>query len=398
MVGLIPVHIHWTLAFARILSKRMRRRIQGGHTDTLSSLQAHYQNVSESKLTQLVSASFALLAPESAALGLPDFPTDNLDKAAHLLAAFPWISVQDCLSRLYPHHYLLPKEGRGAVENILASFQIRPEETALATVSLAPGEGRTVASLKCGFSETSVEVACGLVPSPQRTPLTVETESLRRGLVGLLQNHLAGDICVVGPRGCGKSTLVSLLAHSLGYTVEPIVLYQDMTSRDLIQQRATLATGDTVWRDAPLVCAALEGKLAVLDGLHRLHPSTLAVLQRSVHVWRDAPLVCAALEGKLAVLDGLHRLHPSTLAVLQSVCYWGKLAVLDGLHRLHPSTLAVLQRQTVTVVTSTSPHTQCGVTPLVCAALEGKLAVLDGLHRLHPSTLAVLQRSVNGLQ
>lgn len=53
-----------------------------------------------------------------------------------------------------------------------------------------------------------------------------------------------------------------------------------MTSRDLIQQRTTLPNGDTVWRHAPLVNAALEGKMAVLDGIHRLHPSTSAVLQR----------------------------------------------------------------------------------------------------------------------
>lgn len=53
-----------------------------------------------------------------------------------------------------------------------------------------------------------------------------------------------------------------------------------MTCRDLIQQRTTQPNGDTVWRDSPLVTAALEGKLAVLDGLHRIHPSTLAVIHR----------------------------------------------------------------------------------------------------------------------
>ena len=53
-----------------------------------------------------------------------------------------------------------------------------------------------------------------------------------------------------------------------------------MTSRDLIQYRTTLLNGDTVWKDSPLVTAALEGKLAVLDGIHRVHPSTLAVIYR----------------------------------------------------------------------------------------------------------------------
>ena len=53
-----------------------------------------------------------------------------------------------------------------------------------------------------------------------------------------------------------------------------------MTSRDLLQQRGTLPNGDTTWRLAPLITAALEGSIALLDGLHRVNPSTLAVLHR----------------------------------------------------------------------------------------------------------------------
>lgn len=83
-----------------------------------------------------------------------------------------------------------------------------------------------------------------------------------------------------GPKGCGKSLLVAQLASLLHYTIEPIVLYQDMTARDLVQQRTTLNNGDTVWRNSALVDAALKGHMAVLDGLHRIHGSTLAVLHR----------------------------------------------------------------------------------------------------------------------
>lgn len=58
------------------------------------------------------------------------------------------------------------------------------------------------------------------------------------------------------------------------------ILKQDMTARDLLQQRITLANGDTSWRYSPLVMAALEGSIAELDGIHRVNPGTLAVLQR----------------------------------------------------------------------------------------------------------------------
>ena len=58
---------------------------------------------------------------------------------------------------------------------------------------------------------------------------------------------------IIGPRGCGKSLIVQRLAEILGYDLEPIMLYQDMTARDLLQQRTTLPNGDTVWRFSPLV-------------------------------------------------------------------------------------------------------------------------------------------------
>jgi len=42
----------------------------------------------------------------------------------------------------------------------------------------------------------------------------------------MLESHLAFDFCLIGPKGCGKSTTVQRLADLLGYQVEPIVLYQ----------------------------------------------------------------------------------------------------------------------------------------------------------------------------
>uniref|UniRef100_H2YJE0 VWFA domain-containing protein n=1 Tax=Ciona savignyi TaxID=51511 RepID=H2YJE0_CIOSA len=67
------------------------------------------------------------------------------------------------------------------------------------------------------------------------------------------------------------------------YRTEPVLMYQDMTARDLLQQRYTLPNGDTVWKISPLIEAALEGGMAVLDGLNRVNPGTLSILQRLVH-------------------------------------------------------------------------------------------------------------------
>ena len=42
-----------------------------------------------------------------------------------------------------------------------------------------------------------------------------------------------------------------------------------MTPRELVQRRATDAAGRTVWAPQGLLRAVREGKLAVLDGVHR---------------------------------------------------------------------------------------------------------------------------------
>lgn len=117
-------------------------------------------------------------------------------------------------------------------------------------------------------------------PPTKQSGAYVETEAQNKLIHEMLQSFTVGDFCLVGPRGCGKSILINKMAEMMGKETELIVLYQDMTSRDLIQQRTTLDNGDTVWRYSPLIQAAMEGKIAILDGIHRIHPSTLSVLHR----------------------------------------------------------------------------------------------------------------------
>lgn len=53
-----------------------------------------------------------------------------------------------------------------------------------------------------------------------------------------------------------------------------------MTARDLLQQRSTQPNGDTVWRPSALLKAAIDGRIAVMDGLHRINSGTLFTIQR----------------------------------------------------------------------------------------------------------------------
>ncbi|KAG8137768.1 hypothetical protein E2320_004973, partial [Naja naja] len=102
-----------------------------------------------------------------------------------------------------------------------------------------------------------LQVPAGTHPSGVQSPETegfVRTSSHEQLLAQMMQSHMVKDLCLIGQK--------------------------DMTARDLLQQRYTLPNGDTSWRPSPLVTAALQGKLLILDGLHRVNPGTLAVLQR----------------------------------------------------------------------------------------------------------------------
>ena len=111
----------------------------------------------------------------------------------------------------------------------------------------------------------------------------VITEHHSGALLELERLYGVGDLALVGGRGSGKSLLIDLLSRVVGQQVTELFCYKDMTARDLLQQRVTdAATGNTWWKNAPLIEAGLRGEIAVLDGLHRLDPSTLAALQSLV--------------------------------------------------------------------------------------------------------------------
>ncbi|XP_018330489.1 von Willebrand factor A domain-containing protein 8 [Agrilus planipennis] len=196
-------------------------------------------------------------------MGLPDFPVENLKFAVKILENNPGVTVHDVISYLYPY-YLLPKSSIKSVEILLEQFKIMSKNKQ--TISLS--------NLSQSFKN---------LLKNKETKTFIETPYQQQILEKMLQSTKVTDLCVIGPKGCGKSILTSQLSNLVNKDTEDIVLYHDMTSRDLIQQRTTLENGDTVWRFSPLITAALEGKIAVLDGIHRIHSSTLSVLHRLVH-------------------------------------------------------------------------------------------------------------------
>ncbi|XP_062982036.1 von Willebrand factor A domain-containing protein 8 [Elgaria multicarinata webbii] len=260
--------------------------------DHLSLLYFIGSNVSTERISQLLSFATTLCTQESSALGLPDFPLDSLSSAVKILNSFPMMSVQDTIKWLYPYNVLLGKEGKTAVEDALKRFDLqdsgRPSPPRRVVNVKKMDDAKTMqadVTVQIAGKAVTFQVPAGIKPLDMHsgTDGFIKTASHEQLLAEMMQSHMVKDICLIGEKGCGKTVLAKEFAATLGYNIEPIMLYQDMTARDLLQQRYTLPNGDTSWRPSPLITAALEGKLVILDGIHRVNPGTLAVLQRLIN-------------------------------------------------------------------------------------------------------------------
>ncbi|XP_068924755.1 von Willebrand factor A domain-containing protein 8 isoform X2 [Petaurus breviceps papuanus] len=245
--------------------------------DHLQLLYSIGSNVSAERVSQVLSFATTLCSQESSALGLPDFPLDSLPAAVQILDSFPTMSIQHLIQWLYPYTILLGHEGKMAVEDVLKRFELQDSRNTflpsrIMRVESIPGNQVCMAAvtLQLGNKEATIKVPAGTRPLNQHSG----------------SNHFIKTLShkqLLAEMGCGKTVIAKEFADALGYDIEPIMLYQDMTARDLVQQRYTLPNGDTAWRSSPLVTAALEGKLVILDGIHRVNAGTLAVLQRLIH-------------------------------------------------------------------------------------------------------------------
>eukprot|EP00041_Stephanoeca_diplocostata_P021699 m.509785 g.509785 ORF g.509785 m.509785 type:complete len:1988 (-) comp21889_c0_seq22:1623-7586(-) len=153
-------------------------------------------------------------------------------------------------------------------------------------------------------------------------PTELQTQTLRN----MMLSHSSADLCLIGPRGVGKTVLVEQFARQLGYAIRPVLLHKDMSSRDLLQQRTMESNGDTTWKLSPLVLAALDGSLAVLDGIHRTDPTTVAVLQR------------LAQDRELVLHDGTHLMGAARFdACMRLYNLTPAEMAAQGLRRIHPA-------------------------------------------------------------
>ena len=85
------------------------------------------------------------------------------------------------------------------------------------------------------------------------------------------------SLMLVGPTGCGKTTLVHEAAATLGLKVRTVIGHADLSVADLVG-RWTLGANRSEWRDGPLTTAVRHGDLLYFDEIGGVPAEVLSCL------------------------------------------------------------------------------------------------------------------------
>ncbi|KAI9094100.1 AAA domain-containing protein [Phlyctochytrium arcticum] len=231
---------------------------------------------------------------------LPQFSQTAVGSLIDLLSYFPEErrNLGNALLRVWPSAWVgnaLNSEQAQAFHTLAGNsklpinIQVGPHAARRSAYDLSAITPSTV-TFKSGAGSTQLPIEMGSAPaSSLATEETrgfgqfVHTPRYQDVVSRMAQAHALGsDMCLVGPKGSGKTTAIMRFAALFGYEVEVVHMYRDMTARDLLQRRGTRTDGSTFWESSALVRAAIEGKVAVLDGLHWVRAGTISSLQRLV--------------------------------------------------------------------------------------------------------------------
>lgn len=265
------------------------------------------------------------LLPTSAQL--PHVPTTALPLLRSAAATFPpgtraggAPATMALLATAYPALLSLDKPKRQMLHELVDKAELRVDSVpgaGLLGYALCHVERTSPAAARVTFRHTSgstitADVPCGPEPLVPLERLGDETQALltprlRTLLATMVQLHALGrDILLVpaqlvGPpshASSSKATCIQLFAALLGYRVETVWLWRDVTGTELTMRRATTPDGATVWQPAPLTRGVLEGALVHLAGIDVLGPTidSLARLtnDRELDLWEGTRLSLGA--------------------------------------------------------------------------------------------------------
>jgi MoxR-like ATPase len=279
----------------RSLDPPIRSRFQIRRVDNPSSEQLYEQLVVDNDVSteqQTLAKACAVLASV-----MQDnrqfFPFNNLSSVFQTLARFPQEDERSVIRRAYP--LATKKELNELVQYFdknQSNKQKRIDVSRYTIQSLEALDGTEYPQARVTFDLTNghdlVQKPSVVVPSGRKvvnsvsSPNIVYTIGFRKALAAMVQEHASGkDILLLSPKGEGKNALANEFASMLGYKTHLFAIYSEMTSQDLLLRRGTDAsTGETIWEESPLLRAARNGDVCILDGIEKLRPDVLASLQR----------------------------------------------------------------------------------------------------------------------
>eukprot|EP00049_Salpingoeca_infusionum_P004861 m.84891 g.84891 ORF g.84891 m.84891 type:complete len:1894 (-) comp12765_c0_seq4:107-5788(-) len=208
---------------------------------------------------------------------LPMFPDTALDAAQTITRDHPTLPPHWLVSASIPKFLLSSEEAASMFKDVRSRYGL-DDFTRFSPISNIESKDDLTAAVT--MEPHTFYVPKGILDVGHAAPQYVSTKYTEERMSQLVALHGYRDVCIIGDRGVGKSVLVDEFAARLGYRTTHVMMHKDMTVRDLLQQRSTKENGDTAWSLSPLVQGALQGDLVVLDGIHRVDPSTISALQR----------------------------------------------------------------------------------------------------------------------
>ena len=276
------------------------RRVDNPNTGELYENLLEHGNTEQNYARLLATISGSI---ESAGgYNVAPFPSNSLESICHTMNHFPKEDHKSILLRAYPlaleddrFHALMGNTQQNESQKVFwrsleqtDSLEEGSFSYPVDTVSKS-GPNEATVSFLCapsvdsyfGSEATSVKVPCGRGEPNQVSTRFVPTTGSKRVLTAMVQEHAVGrDILLISPKGEGKNATAQQFAGLLGYDTHLFGMYSELTSRDLLVRRTTdSTTGETSWEESPLMTAARQGDICILDGIEKLRPDVLSSLQ-----------------------------------------------------------------------------------------------------------------------
>jgi hypothetical protein len=161
-------------------------------------------------------ASLQVLANTSASQNtpaIPEFPHHRLSDLARMLCAVDRVNHPEFMQFLFPHRDVFPAPVHSVVDDAFQRFQLTQPPQSLVLQDIG-ADGRVTLYDTVQNSTHHLNLPVG--PLPRATSSYVSVPSQARTLAGIALSSLTADVCVVGPRGSGKSVVVDYFARVLG--------------------------------------------------------------------------------------------------------------------------------------------------------------------------------------